>query len=196
MEISSITPEERQRIESAPSPWKTVSETIAYDNPWIQVSHRTVINPGGGNGIYGVVSFKNLAIGIVPIDDEGFTWLVGQYRYTLNAYSWEIPEGGGPKGEEPLETAKRELLEETGLVANDWQLLCPIHTSNSVTDEYGLIFMARDLHQAEASPEETEQLIVWKLPLSEAIAMIERGEITDSLSIAGLLMAGRKMAIH
>lgn len=188
-----ITPEQRRQIESAPSPWKTLTANEVYSNPWIRISHHTVINPGGGNGIYGVVSFKNLAIGVVPVDDEGFTWLVGQYRYTLNAYSWEIPEGGGPLGEEPLDTAKRELLEETGLVAKQWDLLCPIHTSNSVTDEAGFLFMARQLEQSTASPEETEDLVLWKLPLHEAVDMVERGEITDSLSIAGLLMAERKL---
>lgn len=193
MDHYQITPKRRQEIESAPNPWQTITQTETYSNPWISVHHNTVVNPNGGAGIYGVVSFKNLAIGIVPVDHEGFTWLVGQYRYTLNAYSWEIPEGGGPKGEEPLETAKRELREETGLIANNWQVLCPIHTSNSVTDEYGLIFLAQNLELQEASPEETEQLILWKLHLTEAVAMVERGEITDSLSIAGLLLAARKV---
>ena len=195
MEVSSLTLAERQLIESAPSPWKTLTQKVAYENPWIRVTHNTVVNPGGGEGIYGVVSFKNLAIGIVPVDNEGFTWLVGQYRYTCNAYFWEIPEGGGPLGEEPIETAKRELLEETGLVAKNWQLLCPIHTSNSVTDEAGYVFMAQDLEQFETSPEETEELVSWKLPLVEAIAMVMRGEITDSISVAGLLLAGRKLGI-
>jgi len=136
-----------------------------------------------------------LAIGIVPVDDELNTYLVGQYRYTVNQYSWEIPEGGGPLGEEPLETAKRELLEETGLEAKEWSLLTPIHTSNSVTDEYGFVYMAKNLTQGKAEPEETEALSVWKLPLAEAIQMVEEGKITDSLSIAGLLMAGRKLGI-
>lgn len=177
------------------NPWTTLSVSEVYSNPWISISHREVLNPKGGRGIYGLVSFKNLAIGVVPVDSEGNTFLVGQFRYTLGQYSWEIPEGGGPKGEEPLETAKRELLEETGLVAADWELLCPIHTSNSVTDEYGFVFLATNLTQEEAEPEETEELQIMKLPLVEAISMVERGEITDSLSIAGLLMAGRKLGI-
>src|SRR5690606_33061594 len=99
------------------SKWKTVSSKPAYENPWIRVEHHDVITPGGGPGIYGVVKFKNKAIGIIPVDDEGFVYLVGQYRYTLGEYSWEIPEGGGPLDEDPLEAAKRELKEETGLVA-------------------------------------------------------------------------------
>jgi 8-oxo-dGTP pyrophosphatase MutT (NUDIX family) len=177
------------------NPWKTLSEKPVYDNPWINVSHREVLNPAGKEGIYGVVSFKNLAIGVVPVDSQGNTYLVGQFRYTLGAYSWEIPEGGGPSGEEPLETARRELVEETGLTAREWSLLLSIHTSNSVTDEAGFVFMARNLETGESAPEETEDITVWKLPLAEAIAMVERGEITDSLSVAGLLMAGRKLGI-
>jgi 8-oxo-dGTP pyrophosphatase MutT (NUDIX family) len=132
---------------------------------------------------------------VVPVDEELNTYLVGQFRYTLNQFSWEIPEGGGPIGEEPLETAKRELLEETGLTAKEWSLLNPIHTSNSVTDEFGYVFMARGLEQGESSPEETEDIQVWKLPLSEAIHMVESGKITDSLSVCGLLMAGRKLGV-
>lgn len=177
------------------NPWKTKSAKEVYANPWIRIEHHEVVNPSGGDGIYGVVCFQNLAIGVVPVDAEMNTYLVGQFRYTLNQYSWEIPEGGGPKGEEPIETARRELLEETGLIARTWTMLCPIHTSNSVTDEAGFVFMAQDLEQGESEPEETEDLLVWKLPLAEAIAMVERGEITDSLSVAGLLMAGRKLGI-
>jgi 8-oxo-dGTP pyrophosphatase MutT (NUDIX family) len=181
--------------EQTVSPWQKLSSEVRYENPWIQVRHEDVINPGGGKGIYGVVSFKNMAIGIVPVDDEGFTYLVGQYRYTLHAYSWEIPEGGGPMHELPLETAKRELLEETGLVAATWQDLGLLHTSNSVTDEYGYAFLAQDLTQGEAEPEETEDLRVWRLPLQEAVEMCMRGEITDSLSLAGLLKAARILGI-
>ncbi|HXA02554.1 MAG TPA: NUDIX hydrolase, partial [Cytophagaceae bacterium] len=117
------------------NPWKTLSTKEIYDNPWIHVREDQVINPAGGNGIYGVVSFKNIAIGIVPVDNEGFTYLVGQFRYALEEYSWEIPEGGGLKGIDILDSAKRELKEETGLSANRWTNICRIHTSNSVCDE-------------------------------------------------------------
>jgi 8-oxo-dGTP pyrophosphatase MutT (NUDIX family) len=180
---------------SEENPWQTLEVRQVYDNPWIQVNHHTVLNPSGKEGIYGVVSFKNLAIGVVAVDENLNTFLVGQYRYTLKQYSWEIPEGGGPFGEEPLATAQRELLEETGLTATNWSLLTPIHTSNSVTDEAGFVFLATGLVQGESDPEETEDLRVWKLPLSEAIAMVENGRITDSLSIAGLLLAGRKLGV-
>jgi len=177
------------------NPWKTVDVTEVYDNPWIHVSHHNVLNPSGGKGIYGVISFKNRAIGIVVVDDNLDTYLVGQFRYTLNQFSWEIPEGGGPIDEEPLETAKRELEEETGLTAKSWTLLGPIHTSNSVTDESGFIFLARNLGQGISNLEETEDIQVWKLPLSEAVRMVESGKITDSLSMTGILMAARKLGI-
>ncbi|MEN0046978.1 MAG: NUDIX hydrolase [Bacteroidota bacterium] len=169
------------------NPWQTLSTKTAYENPWIEVTHREVLNPSGGKGIYGQVHFKNVAIGIVPLDEDYNTWLVGQYRYTLNAYSWEIPEGGCPLGTSTLETAKRELLEETGIQAQKWTELLKIHTSNSVTDEYGYAFVAQDLSFGEAEPEETEDLTLKKLPFEAAFEMVMRGKITDSLSIAALM---------
>lgn len=170
-----------------PNPWQTLSTRNVYENPWIRVEHREVLNPAGGLGIYGVVHFKNTAIGIVPLDEEGCTWLVGQYRYTLERYSWEIPEGGGALGTDMLESAQRELLEETGITARVWTPLLEIHTSNSVTDEYGVAYLARELEFGEASPEETEQLQVRRLPFEEAVGMVLRGEITDSLSMVAIL---------
>lgn len=169
-----------------PNPWITKKVRRVYDNPWIGISHREVINPSGKDGIYGVVHFKNLAIGIVPIDEEGHTWLVGQYRYTLERYSWEIPEGGCPVGTDPLDTARRELKEETGLIASTWDHILDLHTSNSVTDEAGMIFLARDLTQGESQPEETEELSVVRVPLTQALDLVDQGVITDALSIMGL----------
>lgn len=175
--------------------WVTQQSKTVYENPWIQVEHRDVLTPAGTPGIYGVVKFKNKAIGIVPIDDEGFIYLVGQYRYPLGEYSWEIPEGGGSLGEDALDTAKRELKEETGLAADEWRYLGRIHTSNSVTDEEGFIYLAQALQQGDAEPEETEELRVRKIPLSEAVEMVMRSEITDSISICGILMAARTLGI-
>jgi len=178
------------------NPWKTKSKVTVYSNPWIHVEEHQVINPGGGDGIYGKVSFKNKAIGIIPIDTEGNTWLVGQYRYTLSDYSWEIPEGGGPLDEDILTAAKRELKEETGLSANSWQVIMKMHTSNSVTDEEAFVFMAKNLEQGESQLEETESdLKVKKLPFSKALEMVDSGEITDSMSVAGLLKAARIMGV-
>lgn len=166
--------------------WKTLTRDIRYDNPWIQVTHREVINPTGGRGIYGVVHFKNWAIGVVPIDADGYTWLVGQYRYPLDCYSWEIPEGGCPVGENPLLAAQRELREETGLAAGRWTKLLDFHLSNSVSDEYGILYLAEDLTPGEAEPEDTEDLQLRRLPLAEAIDMVMRGEITDAMSVMAL----------
>jgi len=169
------------------NPWKILAERPIYDNPWIGVTEYDVINPGGGKGIYGKVHYKGLAIGILAMDEEGYIWLVGQYRFVLDAYSWEIPEGGGHPDIPPLESAKRELVEETGLVARDWSLLMELHLSNSVSDERAFVYLARGLEQRDAMPEETEQLTVWRLPFEEAYKMVERGEITDSISVAAIL---------
>jgi len=173
------------------NPWQTLRKKPIYQNPWIIVEEHDVINPAGKEGIYGQVSFRNKALGIIPIDHEGYTWLVGQYRYTLNSYSWEIPMGGGPLGDDILESAKRELKEETGISAANWQQIMRIHTSNSVTDEEGFVFLAQDLTFGDTEFEDTEQIAVKKLPFTEAIGMVMNGEITDCISVAGLLKADR-----
>ncbi len=174
------------------NPWKTLSGEVKYDNRWITVTEYQVVNPSGGQGIYGKVHFKNTAIGIVALDNELNTWLVGQFRYTLNAWSWEIPEGGGPQGEAPLDAAKRELKEETGLTANRWTQILTYHTSNSVTDEIGFAYLAEDLTEGDMILDDTEaDLKVWKLPLAEALKMIDRGEITDGISVMAILKVAR-----
>lgn len=170
------------------NPWQTLSSREVYSNPWIRVREDQVINPSGKPGIYGVVEYKNRAVGVIPIDDEGHTWLVGQYRYTHNLYEWEIPEGGCPEGEELLDCAARELLEETGIIARDYEMLLDgIQLSNSVSDEKAYIFIARGLSFVSSKPEETEKLEVRRLPLTQAIDMALRGEIRDGMSVAGLL---------
>lgn len=172
------------------NPWQTLESKPIYTNPWIELTEHQVINPSGGRGIYGVVHFRNIAVGVLPLDEENYTWLVGQYRYALREYSWEIPEGGCLIGKEsPLDTAKRELLEETGLQAQDWTPLLKLHTSNSVTDEVGYAFVARGLTQHAAQPEDTEQLQVKRLPFQTVYEMALRGDITDSLSLATIFKA-------
>jgi 8-oxo-dGTP pyrophosphatase MutT (NUDIX family) len=169
------------------NPWKVLGEKKMYENPWIKVTEYDVINPSGGKGIYGKVHFQTLAVGALPLDAELNTYLVGQFRFTIDQYSWEIPEGGGAFDVDPVASAKRELLEETGLVAQEWTPIVKMHLSNSVSDEYAVIYLVRNLSQHTASPEETEQLQVKKLPFEEAYQMVERGEITDSMSVAAIL---------
>lgn len=168
------------------NPWKIISDDEIYNNNWIKLNHYNVINPNGGEGVYGKVHFKNIAIGIIPIDEKNNTWLVGQYRFPLNKYSWEIPEGGCPLNENPLDAAKRELLEETGFVAEDWKQILTLHLSNSVTDEFSIIYIARNLKQFKAQPEETELLQIKKIKIEETFKMIENNEITDAVSVAAL----------
>jgi len=167
--------------------WKKIHGHVVYDNPWISVSHHDVIKPTGTRGIYGVVHFKNAAIGILPIDEQEYTWLVKQHRYPLGQDSWEIPEGGSPEGETFLETAKRELEEEVGLKAARWSELLILHPSNSVTDELAVVFLAEQLTPGMQALEDSEDIEVLRLPLADAIDMVMNGQITDAISVAALL---------
>ena len=169
------------------NPWKIISSNEVYDNPWISLTEHQVLNPGGGKGIYGQVHFKNLAIGIIVLDDENNTWLVGQYRFPLNQYSWEIPAGGGSLTVDPLESARKELFEETGIKASNWKEIQRMHLSNSVSDELAIIYLAKNLSFGVSEPEETEQLNVKKIAFEEAYEMVVKGEITDSMSVAAIL---------
>lgn len=167
------------------NPWSTLSSEQLYDNPWISVREDRVVRPDGEPGIYGVVHYKNVAVGVLAIEED-HVYLVGQYRYPLKKYSWEIPEGGCPEGEEPLRAAQRELREETGLLAARWRMLGEAHLSNSVSDEYALWFLATGLVPGEWQPEGTERLDVRRVPLGEALGMALDGGITDALSILAL----------
>lgn len=169
------------------NPWQTLNSEIKYDNPWIKVVENKVINPNGGKGIYGVVHYKNIAVAIIPLDKDGNTYLIGQYRYTLNSFEWEVPMGGGNKKDSTLDSAKRELLEETGIEAKQWTNILETQVSNSVSDEVSITYLAQDLSFEKAMPEETEELFIKKLHISEAIKMALNGEIRDVISIASLL---------
>ncbi len=173
-------------MEQESNPWKTLREEIRYENDWIRIEHHDVIKPNGEPGIYGKVHFKNTAIAVLPIDQDGNTYLVGQYRYTINAYSWELPEGGCLH-ELPLDAAKRELKEETGLIAEKWTFLGEQYLSNSVTDEKSMMYLAENLSMKESEPESTEILQIKKIPVQEAIQMALNGEIKDVLSAATLM---------
>ncbi|WP_338011129.1 NUDIX hydrolase [Marinagarivorans algicola] len=167
-------------------PWQRLDSQLVYENPWVSVHHQNVITPGNTQGIYGVVHFKGTAVGVVPIDDEGNTWLVKQTRYTLGIETYEIPEGGAPVGEAPAECARRELLEEVGVHARYIEPLMTLHLSNSVTDERAEIFVATGITLGVAAPEDSEDITVLKLPLKQAIAMTLDGQITDAISVAAL----------
>ncbi len=169
------------------NPWITLKTELKYENKWIAVNEADVINPSGNPGIYGVVHFKNKAIAIIPLDEDNNTWIVGQYRYTLHSFEWEVPEGGCPHHEDSLGGAKRELMEEVGLKAERWDLILETQLSNSVSDERGYTYLARDLSFVGAAPEETEQLHLRKLPFDEVVEMVLKGEIKDGLSVASVL---------
>jgi 8-oxo-dGTP pyrophosphatase MutT (NUDIX family) len=163
-------------------PWTKLTRRVGYENPWIVVWHDEVVRPDGTPGVYGVVHFRNLAVGIVALDDEDRVVLVGQHRYTLDAWSWEIPEGGVPAGENPLAGARRELEEETGYRAATWREIGRAHLSNSVSDEEAILFVATGLTAGEVRPDGTEDLEVRLVPLDETLAMVLDGRITDALS--------------
>lgn len=168
------------------SNWQIIDEQEIYNNQWIQLHHYNVVNPNGGKGIYGKVSFKNIAIGIAALDADKNIYLVGQHRFPLNKYSWEIAEGGCPLNEKPLQAAQRELLEETGLVANNWTKIIEADLSNSVTNEKCIIYIAQNLQQKTACPEETEDLQIKKISLQQAFTMLNNSEITDAITIMAL----------
>lgn len=168
------------------NPWKVLGSSPVYENPWISVREDRVVRPAGEPGIDGVVHYKNVAVGVLAVEDDCL-YLVGQYRYPLERYSWEIPEGGCPEGEEPLRAAQRELAEETGLVAGSWRRLGEAHLSNSVADEHAVWFLATDLTVGERRPEGTEALSVRSVPVREALQMALDGRITDALSLGAIM---------
>ncbi|HEV2521498.1 MAG TPA: NUDIX hydrolase [Candidatus Acidoferrales bacterium] len=174
-------------MDETKNPWTVLSQATMYENEWIRVDHHEVLRPSRRPGVYGTVHFKSLATGVVPIDEKGNVILVGQYRFPLRAYSWEIPEGGGARSVPALESAQRELREECGLAAASWKEILNMDLSNSVTDERCTAFLAWDLSAAPAQPDETEKIEVARAPFWEAVGRVQRGEIRDAISVASLL---------
>jgi 8-oxo-dGTP pyrophosphatase MutT (NUDIX family) len=175
-------------------PWLRRSRRIAYENPWIVVYHDEVTRPDGEPGIYGVVHFRTRAVGVVALDEDDRILLVGQHRYTLDRYSWEIPEGGSPPEEDARAGAQRELAEETGYRGGAWRELIRFTESNSVTDEEGVFFLATGLEPGEAAPEGTEDLTTKWVPFEAALEMIDSGEIHDVMTQIALLTVARERA--
>ncbi len=169
------------------NPWTTLRSEKVYESPWIEVTKHDVLTPNNTEGTYSTVHFKNLAIGILALDKDLNTWIVGQYRYPIQQYSWEIPEGGGQLNVAPLDSAKRELLEETGITANKWTKIQEMYLSNSVSDEYCILYIAQNLSFGEAHPDDEEELVTRKLHFNELYEMVISGEIMDSLTIATVL---------
>lgn len=169
------------------NPWITHERAVKYENKWIKVVENQVTNPAGNPGIYGVVHFKQIAVAIIPLDEAYNTWIVGQFRYTLNSYEWEVPEGGCPPGTAPLDTAIRELHEEAGLAAKEYKMVLEMQLSNSVSDEISYTYVAKGLTYIGEQPDEDEVLHIRKLPFSELVEMVMRGEIRDALSVASIL---------
>lgn len=172
-----------------PDPWRTQSSRVAYENPWLRVREDQVLRPDGQPGIYGVVGFKNHAMAVVPVDAEGFTYLVGQHRYALGLSSWEVPEGGCPLGQDPAEAARRELREETGFEAESLRYLGAYQLSNSVTDEVGAAYLATGLRPGPAQPEGSEELYLQRVPFTQVVAWALQGQITDAVSVIALTRA-------
>lgn len=171
----------------AANPWVKLSAETKYENPWIKVIEHQVKNPAGNSGIYGVVHFKTHAVAVIPLDENDNTWIVGQYRYPMQSYEWEVVEGGCPEGTSPVETAQRELIEEVGLRAEQFELILEMQLSNSTTDEISYTFIARGLTYVGEQPEEDEKLSIRKLPFAELYQMVMRGEIRDALAVASIL---------
>lgn len=178
------------------NPWKKLGSRPLYATPWFSVRCDDVIRPDGQRGTYSVVHAERIAVGVVPLWDDGTVTLVGQWRYPLGEYSWELPEGGGDLDRSPLEAARMELREEAGIEARSWAYLGRCHTSNCWTDEVGHLFLARDLVQGAPEPGGDEELATRRVAITEAIAMAADGRITDAISVMGLfrlaeLLAGR-----
>jgi len=187
----SVMDDQRHQAAVHVGPWRRRARRVEYANPWITVWHDEVDRPDGSPGIYGVVHVANVAVGVIVLDGDDRVVLVGQHRYTLDGYSWEIPEGGVPLGESAVAGARRELREETGVEADDWRELFRFHLSNSISDEVGVVFSARAVSQGEAQPEPAEELAIRWLPFGDVLAMTRDGRITDAITI----MAVQRVAL-
>ncbi len=174
-------------IDENKNPWILLSKKEVYESPWISVSHHHILNPKGFPGTYSVVHFKNLAIGVLPLDENFNTWIVGQFRYPFNLFTWEIPEGGGSLDIDPLESAKRELEEECGIIANKFTFIQHMQLSNSATDEVAYLYIAQGLSFTNTQHGDDEELHVKKIPFNELYEMVLNGKVTDSLTVAAVL---------
>jgi 8-oxo-dGTP pyrophosphatase MutT (NUDIX family) len=173
------------------TPWTRLSERTVFENPWLRLTEHEAVAPTGRPAQYGLVGMKNLALAILPLHDDGTVILVGQHRFAFADYSWEIPEGGGPLDVDPLESAKRELAEETGLQAAEWRQVLRLQLSNSITDERAVGYVALGLSEATEAhhADDTEALTMVRVPFREALDAALAGHLQDVLTVAMLLRA-------
>jgi 8-oxo-dGTP pyrophosphatase MutT (NUDIX family) len=179
------------------TPWTPGEARVVFESNWISVVDQTAIAPTGKPARYGLVRFKNLAIAVLPIHDDGTVTLVGQHRFPLADYSWELPEGGSPLAEDPLEGAKRELAEETGLQAAEWREIMRAQLSNSITDERMIGYLALGLSEGAVAhtADETEAIALARVPFREALEAAIAGHMPDMLTVA-MLLRGHHMAVE
>jgi ADP-ribose pyrophosphatase len=171
------------------NPWIVKSVDRPFENEWLALDRHKVVRPDGDDGTYTVVRIRRVAVGVLPIEPDGSVHLVGQWRFPLGRYSWEMPEGGAEPGEDPLDCAKRELEEETGLSAGRFERVLELDMSNSLTDERAVIYLAFDLRAGEASPEGTEVLRRRRAHFRDVLERVADYRITDAMTVAAVLRA-------
>ena len=171
------------------TPWRDHGGRTVFDNPWMTVTEHAATAPTGEPATYGKIHFKNLALAVLPLHEDGTVTLVGQHRFAMMDYAWEIPEGGGPLDVDPLESIRRELREEAGLEAADWREILRFQISNSLTDERGIGWLAMGFTPAEQDPDDTEAIALARVPFREALDAVVNGWIEDGMSMAMLLRA-------
>jgi len=175
-------------LPAQPNPYTVLGRQHLYSSPWIRLREDRFRHRRGAEGLYVVCGFQRIACGVLALDDQDRVILVGQWRYPLEAYSWEVPEGGGDITESPFEAIRRELAEEAGLSAGTWEPLAFFHASNSSTEEEAFLFLATGLEVATGHrPEDDEELLVHREPFQDCLARVLRGELTDSLTVMALL---------
>ena len=172
-----------------PPPWRDAGSTTTFENPWLRLTRHEATAPTGMKADYVVMRPKNLSVGVLPLHADGTVTLVGQQRFALMNWSWEMPEGGAPFDEDPLEGAKRELAEEAGLAAAHWREVLKVEMSNSITDERAMAWVAWELTPVPVAPDPTEIIRVARVPFGDLLKEIQRGSIRDMFTVATALRA-------
>lgn len=180
---SDITPRWAEGLPDRPR-WKSLGESVLVDTPWMRVTRHPAVAPTGMTADYVVMRPRNVGTGVLPLHDDGTVSLVGQHRFTLMRYSWEMPEGGAPEGEDPFDAVRRELAEEAGLRAEHWRAALDMDLSNSITDERAMTWVAWGLTPAPLDPDPTEVIVSARVPFRDLLAEVARGAVRDSMTVA------------